>query len=343
MGSRILAVAVILGTVLSAVLLGVMLAAPLISRPTALRPLPIATLTPAPSEVPEELPPLGTYLLRGPYAFGPCLGLELAPPSYPVGEDAGEGVATVLWWQRGISGCDARTGEVHEVQASVERLPREDAPDETLGYAVRFELPVSAEVGTRVELTILAARSTQDLLQVVDTGGGGGQGLVFDRVEAIDPLNDPLPSATPVAALRPMGLYLLQGPLLSPDGPCIVVELDEASYPADPGVPGTATVRWWGRGGDDPEDPAACLTRSGEVSTVPATISTAFGPTGAVESYAVTFSVPLASGATPDDVEIDIELHISAEDVLRGTVVRPTGPTVVGFDRVDSIDPPPAP
>ena len=343
MGSRLLAAAVLLGTVLSAVLLGVMLAAPLISQPAAIRPLPAASVRPAPSEVTDELPPLGIYLLRGPYAFGPCLAIELTPPSYPIGQDAGDGLATVSWWQRGVSGCDSRTGEVEEVEATVVRVPREDAPDETVGYAISFDLPARAEVATSVELTILAERSTQDLLQVVDSGGGGGQGLVFDRVEAIDPLVDPLPSATPVAALRPIGLYLLQGPLLSADGPCIVLELDESSYPDDSTVPGAATVRWWERGGDDPEDPAACLTRRSEVSEVPASVVTALGPTGAVETYAVTFAVPLTAGAPPDDVEIDVELRISAEDVLRGTVSRPTGPTAVGFDRVDSIDPPPAP
>ena len=341
MGSRLLAAAVVLGTILSAVLLGVMLAAPLISQPAALAP--VASETPAPSEAPAEgLPPLGLYLLRGPYAFGPCLGVELTPLSYPIAANAVVGEGTVLWWQRGVSGCDSRTGDVEEVPATVTRVARDDAPDETVGYTVGFHLPPSAGVATSIELTILSERSTQDLLQVVDSGGGGGQGLVFDLVEAIDPILDPLPSATPVAALRPIGLYLLQGPLLSADGPCIVLELDEPAYPADSTVPGAATVRWWERGGD-PEDPAACLTRRSDVSEVPASVVTAVGPTGAVETYGVAFLVPLTPGAEPDDVEIDIDLRISAEDVLRGNVMRPSGPTAVGFDRVDSIDPPPAP
>lgn len=339
MGPRLLAAAVALGTVLSAGLLGLMLAAPFLSQPAVVRPIP--TASPASSEQPEDLPPLGLYLLRGPFAFGPCLGLELTPASYPV--SAAEGAATVLWWERGVSGCDARTGEVEEVEADVERVAREDAPDETLGYAIRFELPVRAEVGTSVELTILAARSTQDLLQVVDSGGGGGEGLVFDLVDAIDPVLDPLPSATPVAALRPIGLYLLQGPLLSADGPCLVLELDEASYTSDPTVPGVATVRWWERGGADPSDPAACLTRSGEVAEIPASVVTVTDSIGAAVAHAVTFEVPLTSGAASQLVELDVQLGVSSQDVLRAVVEQPSEGATVGLDRVDTIDPPPAP
>jgi hypothetical protein len=341
MASRLLAAAVAAATVFSAVLLGLMLAAPLISQPTG-PVVPSARDTPAPSAA-EDLPPLGVYLLRGPYVFGPCLGLELTPPSYPVGENAGDGVATVMWWQRGVSGCDSRTGEVEVVEASVERLPREDAPDETLGYGIRFDLPARAGAATSVELTILSARSSQELLQVVDSGGEGGQGLVFDRVEAIGPPLDPLPSATPIAALEPIGLYLLAGPLLSADGPCVVLVLDQAAYAGDPTVPGAASVRWWERGGADPADPAACLTRSSEVSEVPASVATVIDSTGAATSYAVSFAVPLTAGAAPDDVEIDVQLDVSTEDVLRASMTSPTGGATMGFDRVDSIEPPLAP
>src|SRR5687767_9695173 len=129
----ILEAGVALATVLSLGMLGLLLAAPILPQKTAeLAPAP--SPTPAQSDIPEEaLPPLGLYLLRGAFSFGPCLGMELTPPSYPVGDGAGTGVATVFWWERGMTGCDTRTGEVEEVEATVERLAAEDASEETLG------------------------------------------------------------------------------------------------------------------------------------------------------------------------------------------------------------------
>src|SRR5688500_17437003 len=197
--SRILEAGVALATLLSLGMLALLLAAPILTQPTA-AVAPAPSSTPVQTDTPgDEQPPLGLYLLRGAFSFWPCLGMELTPISYPVGDGAGAGVATAFWWHRGMTGCDARTSEVEEVEATVERLAAEDASEETLGYAVAFGLPASARAATRVELTILAARSTQELLQAVDTSGVGGQGLVFDRVEVIDPPLDPLPSQTPVA------------------------------------------------------------------------------------------------------------------------------------------------
>src|SRR5688500_12392489 len=196
---NLLEAGVALATLLSLGMLALLLAAPILTRPTvAVAPAPSST--PVHTDTPgEEQPPLGLYLLRGAFSFGPCLGMELIPQSYPVGDEAGTGAATVFWWERGMTGCDTRTGEVEEVEATVERLPVENDPEETVGYAVTFGLPVEAGAAAQVQLTILAARSTQELLQVVDTSGVGGQGLVFDRVEVIDPPLDPLPSQTPVA------------------------------------------------------------------------------------------------------------------------------------------------
>ena len=338
MGSRLLAAAVVLGTVLSAGLLGLMLAAPLISQPTAL--VPRTTRPPAPSEPAEDIPPLGTYLLRGPSVYGPCLGLELTPPSYPVDDDAGPGMATVFAWEPGVTGCDSRNGEVAEVEARVERVPREDAPDETLGYAVSFGLPLAVDVDASVELTILAARSTQELLQAVGSGSvGGGEGFVFDLVEAIEPVLDPLPSPTPVAALQPIGLYLLEGPLAS-DGPCLALDLGEQSYPADATIAGTATVRWWDRAIADPEDPVACLSRSGDVQSVAASVIPVSDSSGWLTEYFIQFFVPTSGAREGQAVEMNVKLDVSTLDQLRATVAGSDGDLAVTLDRVDSIDPP---
>jgi hypothetical protein len=337
----ILEAGVALATLLSLGMLGLLLAAPILPQPTAeLAPTP--SPTPGQSEAPEEeQPPLGLYLLRGAFSFGPCLGMELTPPSYPVSDGAGTGVATVLWWERGMTGCDTRTGEVEEVEATVERLPVEEDSDETVGYAVAFRLPVEAGAAAQVQLTILAARSTQELLQAVDTSGVGGQGLVFDRVEVIDPPLDPVPTPTPVA-LQPNGLYLLRGPF-GADGPCLVLELGVPSYPVDRNATGTARTRWWERAVADPDNPAECLSRRGDVHVVPASVVAIRDSTGTLTDYAIGFSVPLSSGGAPEDVEIHVVVGDSSREQLHVVAVRPeTGPLMV-FDRVDSIDPPLAP
>ena len=337
MGSRLVAAAVVLATVLSAALLGVMLAAPLIPQPTAI--VPAVSATPAPSEAPEDPLPLGLYLLRGASVYGPCLGLELTPSSYPVDADSA-GTARAYWWERGMTGCESRTGEVQGIDASVERVPREDAPEETLGYAVSFSLPLAIDVATPVQLTILAARSSQDLLQVVDSGAGGsGEGLVFDLVEAIDPIPDPLPSPTPVAALQPVGLYLFEGPLTA-DGPCLVVELVEQSYPADATTAGSATVRWWDRAIADPDDPVACLSRSGDVHTVAASIVPVTDPAGELTAYHIQFFVPTSGDREGQVVDMNVDVARSTVDQLNGTVAGADGDLAVALNRVDSIDPP---
>ena len=58
-------------------------------------------------------------------------------------------------------------------------------------------------------------------------------------------------------------------------------------------------------------------------------------------AYAVRFAVPI--NGVVQDVRIEIDLEQSSQDELLGSVVTPPGVPPVGFDRVDSIDPPLAP
>ncbi len=232
-----------------------------------------------------------------------------------------------------MTGCDTRTGEVEEVTASVTRLADDDAPDETVGYVVGFSLPTPAG-DPNIEVTILAARSTPELIQAI---AGAGEGLVFDRVEVIDPPLDPLPTPA-VTALQPNGLYLLRGPF-NTDGPCLVLDLDETSYPTDPSAAGAASVRWWERAVADPGNPAECLTRSGEVHEVPASVFALRDSAGTPVAYTITFTVGAESGAA-EDIEINVAVDESNQDQLVATVARPEGVPDLTFDRVDSIDPP---
>jgi hypothetical protein len=337
----VLEIGVAAATALSVGLLVVMLASPWLPQASD-APMPSAaesTAAPSPSAGGEE-PPIGLYLLRGAFSFGPCLALELSPESYPVAEDA-DGTATVLWWQRGMTGCDARTGDVHELDASVSRDLAED-DGHLIGYAVDFTLPLDAnsEQSVAAQITILAAQSTDDLLQALDTSAGSsGFGLVLDRVPAVDPPLNPLPSTAP-AAIQPTGLFLLEGPF-GGDGPCLVLELTDASYPADPGVEGTAVVRWWERAVADPDDPAQCLRRLGDIQEVEATvIVTVRDENDLPAAYGVHVRLQLASGQQPEDIAIVIALDESTVEQLHATVVRPSGVPPLVLDRVDSIDPP---
>lgn len=345
-GRSVLEIGVAVATALSVGLLAVMLASPWLPQASD-APIPQAPETPAaPSATPGgEQPPIGIYLLRGPFSFGPCLALELSAESYPVAEGA-EGTATVLWWQRGMTGCDARTGEVREVRASVARDVADD-DGHLIGYAVDFLLPLDPESEQTVasQITILAAQSTDDLLQALDTGAGSsGFGLVLDRVPAVNPTLNPLPSTAP-QAFRPTGLFLLQGPF-GGDGPCLVLELTDASYPADPGVEGTALVRWWERAVPDPNDPAQCLRRAGDIQEVEASvIVTVRDENDLPAAYGVHLVLPLSGGDQPQDLDLVIEPEDSTIEQLHATVVRPSDVPPLVFDRVDSIDPPlgPAP
>ena len=185
-----------------------------------------------------------------------------------------------------------------------------------------------------IEVTILAARSTQELIQAI---AGAGEGLVFDRVEVIDPPLDPLPTPA-ITALQPNGLYLLRGPF-NTDGPCLVLDLDETSYPTDQSAAGAASVRWWERAVADPGNPAECLTRSSDVHEVPASVFAVRDSAGTPIAYTITFTVGAESGAA-QEIEINVPVDESNQDQLVATVATPEGVPDLAFDRVDSIDPP---
>jgi hypothetical protein len=203
----ILEAGVALATALSLAMVGAMLAAPWLPQPTE-GPLPLPSVA-APSTSPEtDLPPLGLFLLRGPFSFGPCLALELGPEAYPV-ESPSEGTATVLSWERGMTGCDSRTGDVREIPATVSPVTAEDgAGDRLVGYALDFDLetgtnfnPLGSSPGETAtfaaQITILVNQSTPILLQALDTTTQGAPGLVFDRVPSVNPRDDPRPSDAP--------------------------------------------------------------------------------------------------------------------------------------------------
>ena len=347
MGDRLLHGVAALAVLASTGVIGLLLAAPFLPAPPAAVPSASSAPTVSPSSAPG-IPPLGLFALRGALSSGPCIALELVPQSYPVGEGGPEGAATVLWWSRGMTGCDTRSGEVTSVPASVTPVADEDAPDgPPVGYAVRFSVPAGADAGAgaprlAVELTILARQSTQTLIQAVEAASGTGGGLVFDRVDAVAPELAPLPSQAPVA-VGPNGLFVLEG-RFGADGPCLVLDLGPESYPTGPGVTtGEATIRTWEPATPDPADPAQCQRRAGEVQEVSASVievAAPDDPNGLPTAFAVSFPLPLPGGEAPQDVEIHLPLATATPDGLEGIVIVPEGVEPLSFYRVDSIDPP---
>jgi hypothetical protein len=187
-------VGVAVAAALSAVLLMGMLASPLIPSPTP-SPLPtvaVPTSTPAVESVPV---PMGLYQARGPISSGPCFAIELTPESYAVRAD--QGVATVSYWERGMTGCDARSGDVATVDAAVEPVLAEggESSGEVTAYSVEFRHPLSdgSEIVTEIAL-LMPERSNPTLLQAVETSSPGVPGIVLDLVTAVDPSLNPLPS-----------------------------------------------------------------------------------------------------------------------------------------------------
>jgi hypothetical protein len=206
MGARLLEIGVAIVTALSAGLLALLLAAPLMPQPSGLPPLAAVSAVPSASIEPDpDLPPMGLFMMRNAFSFGPCLAIELEPRSYPVAEGT-EGTATVLWWQRGMTGCDGRTGEVEPVEARTHVVPDSTDPDAPpVGYTLEWSMPLfdfnlgpmEDEQPVRVSLTILTRQSTDTVLQAIEDAPGSGQGYVLDRVPAVDPPLNPLP--TPAA------------------------------------------------------------------------------------------------------------------------------------------------
>lgn len=350
MGSRLVEAGVALAAVLSAVMLALLLAAPWVMPATAIRTLPEVTPRPSPSAE-ADIPPMGLFLMRTAFSFGPCLAIELTPPSYPVADGA-EGTATVLVWQRGMTGCDSRSGDMESRTGTTHVVPDATDPDAPpVGYTVEFSAPLfdnsfaGGETTTiQASLTILARQSTAQLLQAVEDAPGTGQGYVLDLVPAVDPPLNPLPTPVPLTS-GPVGLYLLAGPLRV-DGPCLVLDLDDAAYPTAPAAEGLGAVRWWEPGIADPSDPARCLYRAGDVQEVPATVVALHDgddPAAAVIGHAIRFTVPTAVGGAPQPIEVRIGDTRDNPDQLDARLVTPEGEADLRFDRVDAIDPPPAP
>ena len=193
------------------------------------------------------------------------------------------------------------------------------------------------------QITILAAQSTDDLLQALETSeGASGFGLVLDRVPAVNPALNPLPSAPPTA-LQPVGSYLLEGRLSR--GPCLALELGAESYPSDSTLEGTANVRWW-----DGASPSAgapeCFGRTGDIHESAATVRVAQRDGNGIPiAYAVIFTLPPNAPGGSQEATFVILPDETMPDRLEATVVSGQVSSDLVFDRVDSIDPPlvPAP
>jgi hypothetical protein len=187
---------IVLATALSLGMLGLLLAAPLFPQPDG-EASPIATAPPTATPEPI-LPPLGLFLSRTPLSFGPCFAIELEPRSYPLGAGGPTGIASVVWWQRGMTGCDSRSSELGGVEAVVTPIPTDDAPDGPTGFSLAFRLPLPPD-GTEitVEVAILPlTESDPSLLQALEVSSPGAAGLVLDRVGEVNPPLDPLPSGS---------------------------------------------------------------------------------------------------------------------------------------------------
>jgi hypothetical protein len=189
-----LEVGVALAMALSVGMLGLLLAAPLLPQPRA---EPSAIPTPAASVEPEAiLPPVGLYLSRTPLRIGPCFAIEREPHSYPVAADAPPDTASVVWWDRGMTGCDSRSADMGGVDAEVRRVLTEEGPAGPTGYSLVFRLPLAPDgFEVDVEVAILPVTENEpSLLQALEVSSPGSPGLVLDRAESVDPPLDPLPS-----------------------------------------------------------------------------------------------------------------------------------------------------
>jgi hypothetical protein len=349
MGSRIVDGLVALAVLLSAAALVLLFARPFLWPPT---PAAVPTSPPSPSAsaVPEGQPPVGLFELRGRLAFsGPCLGIELTAESYPSAPEE-TGSARVVWWTPTAidagnpAACASRSSDLNETTATLE--PATDGDDPTapvVGYSVTFAVPVFEESApSTAELVILLNRSTNAQLQALVISPEGSPGVVFDRVDAIAPPFEARPSAAPTVVVPPMGIFLLQG-TIADDGPCLVVELGFPSYPVGVGAEGVAGVRSWEPANRDPEDPARCLMRRSDVVDTEAAVIPTRDAFGAVTAYEVGFSLPPVGDGAPLQVRFSFDPAVQALDQLVAALLEPATGAALSFDRVDAIDPPPAP
>ena len=334
MGARLLELGVALAAVLSAGLIGMLLAAPLQPQPSPSMPPASATARPA-----AAAEPVGLYLAREAIGAGPCVAVELSERSYPADAES-TGAATVLLWTRGVTGCNSRSGEIEEVDATVRRVPSED-PAGPAGYSIEFRIPGGTEgPALDAEIAILPSRQPDPvLLQALDVTNPGF-GMVLDRVGSVDPPLDPLSTPVPVAG-GPTGVFLLRGPFTA-EGACLALELTSDSYPTDTAASGPATIHWWEAAGQDVNDPALCYSRIGEMHEADATvmaITDGGDPSAVPTHYVVRFSAPLP-GADAQGIEFSIVAETSNRDQLRAVGVVPERPAPLVFDRVDELNPP---
>jgi hypothetical protein len=349
MGTRLVDGVVALAVLLSGLALVLLFARPFLWPPT---PAAVPTSPPSASAsaVPEGQPPVGLFELRGRLAFsGPCLGIEVTAESYP--SAPGEtGSARVVWWTPTAidpgnpAACASRSSDLNETTATLEPATDGDDPSApVVGYSVTFAVPVFEESSpSPVELVILLGRSTNAQLQALVISPEGSPGVVFDRVDAIDPPFEPRPSATPTVVVPPMGIFLLQG-TIADDGPCLVVELGAPSYPVDVAADGVARIRSWEPANRDPEDPARCLMRRSDVLETEAAVIATRDASGAVTAYDVSFSLPPAGDAAPLQIRFSFDPAQRTPDRLVAALLDPDTGAALSFDRVDAIDPPPAP
>lgn len=160
---------------------------------------------------------------------------------------------------------------------------------------------------------------------------------------SVAPVATPSPSASAVApgVQAPIGLFQVRGRLAF-SGPCMGLDLTEASYPVD-GSAGSARVTWWTPTAVDPGNPQGCATRASDLNQVAATVTPVVDedePAADPRGYSVQFRVPLFETDPASRVEIVILLSRSTADQLQALVLSPEGSPGLVLERVESIDPP---
>jgi hypothetical protein len=80
--------------------------------------------------------------------------------------------------------------------------------------------------------------------------------------------------------------------------------------------------------------------RRGDIRTDQATVMTIRGDAGTALGYTIVLDISVPATAPPEEAEIGILLDGSTREHLEAVAVRPLDGAALGFDRVDSIDPP---
>lgn len=136
------------------------------------------------------LPPTGIYLLRYPLGSdGPCVVIELGPPSYPL-EPSTEGSARIRSWEpwardaEGTAQCLTRRGEIHEAEGTVVAV--QDSGDVVIAYHVIFPAMLGGAVQT-MEISFDLDQPRPGRLEATAIEPADVGRLDFDRVDSIDP------------------------------------------------------------------------------------------------------------------------------------------------------------